>query len=213
MRVIFLLLSLATIAFDLSNGCSSSTGQPSMRTIPPPAKYTNYEMLSEVKNKIQVTTKIRPISFEVEWIIENFETLAMAEVEELKSDHFILKQTCWGNEFKNECTRHIFQMICNPYISYQKIIHLDFQLKKLKSDVEKDDNDHPTLGYFSFIAKYINYEMFSEDQTYLGSSRGTKSPINFGIGKRDGTVFRIYKEDIKSNDLKVGMNITILFQV
>ena len=211
MRVLFLLLNLATLAFDLSNGCSSSTGQPSYRTIPLPAKKAII-----VKNKIQVTTKIRPISFEVEWIIENFETLAMAEVEELKSDHFIFEpfeQTCWGNEPKKQCTRHIFQMICNPYISYQKIIHLDFQLKKLKSDVEKDDNDHPTLGYFSFNAKYINYEMFSEDQTYLGSSRGTKSPINFGIGKRDGTVFRIYKEDIKSNDLKVGMNITILFQV
>ena len=35
-----------------------------------------------------MTSKIRPVSFEVEWIIQNFETLAMAEVEELKFNHF-----------------------------------------------------------------------------------------------------------------------------
>ena len=153
-----------------------------------------------------MTSKIRPISFEVEWVIENFETLAMAEVEELKSDPFTFQDP--DDEACPYCRRYKFQMICNPYISYQEIAHLDFHLKELKFE-----DDYQTLGYFSFNAKYINYEMFSKDQTYLGSSRGTTNPINFGIGKRDGTIFRIYKGDIKSKNLKVGMNITILFQV
>ena len=199
MRFIFLVFSLATIGFDLSSGCSSSS-QPSKRTIP---QKQEKKAKKQTENKVQVTSKIRPISFEVEWVIENFETLAIAEVEELKSDPFVLKLPdgpFW--------VYHKFQMICNPYISYQEIAHLDFHLKELKFE-----DDYQTLGYFSFNAKYINYEMFSKDQTYLGSSRGTTNPINFGIGKRDGTIFRIYKGDIKSNNLKVGMNITILFQV
>ena len=202
MRFIFLVFSLATIGFDLSSGCSSSS-QPSKRTIP---QKQEKKAKKQTENKVQVTSKIRPISFDVEWVIENFETLAIAEVEELKSDPFVLKLPdgpFW--------VYHKFQMICNPYISYQEIAHLDFHLKKMKP--EGDEDDYPTLGYFSFDAKYINYEMFSKDQTYLGSSRGTQNPINFGIGKGDDTVFRIYKGDIKSKDLKVGMNITILFQV
>ena len=208
MRFIFLVFSLATIGFDLSSGCSSSS-QPSKRTIP---QKQEKKAKKQTENKVQVTSKIRPISFEVEWVIENFETLAIAEVEELKSDPFTFQDP--DDEFCPYCRRYKFQLICNPYISYQEIAHLDFHLKKMKP--EGDEDDYPTLGYFSFDAKYINYEMFSKDQTYLGSSgssRGTQNPINFGIGKGDDTVFRIYKGDIKSKDLKVGMNITILFQV
>ena len=180
-------------------------------------------------NKIQLTSEIRAIFFTVEWTIKNVETLAMLGVDQLKSDHFILKnEDCSSSKNpQRQFARHVFQMICNPSLDDDRQIdYLDFKLKKLDFDEVYDADGsswlydkYPTFGFFNFDAEDIKYEVFSTDlnreETYVGSSTEFATPVDFGIDQRDEIIFCIHKEDIQSqaNDLKVSMNLTILFEV
>ena len=185
--------------------------------------------------KIELTSKLRTSSFQIEWTIENFETLALVGAKELRSKHSFLQNPdrpldCNYKVPKIQCAGHIFQIVCQPHFENGKIQHLDFQLKKLKfEDVVAVDeynegwkfDTFPTFGYFSFNAGLTKYYMIRNERghkSYLGSSRDTEELIKFGIEKPDEITFRIIKEDIyrvpliRRKNLRVSVNLSILFE-
>ena len=185
--------------------------------------------------KIELTSKLRTSSFQIEWTIDNFETLALVGAKELRSKHSFLQNPdrpldCNYKVPKIQCAGHIFQIVCHPHFENGKIQHLDFQLKKLKfEDVVAVDeynegwkfDTYPTFGYFSFNAGLTKYYMIRNEwgrKTYLGSSRDTEKLIKFGIEKPDEITFRIIKDDIyrvpliRRKNLRVSVNLSILFE-
>ena len=258
MKGLFLILGLTLLVCDYANGCFSTRSQPCIPDLPDPEPIIDKEKIpafelrisdeKEVEQKvekviaepcienntIQLESEILAIFFPVEWTIKNFETLATLGVDQLKSNHFILKneemESCKNPQ--RQCARHIFQMICNPSLDDRQINYLDFKLKKLKFEeiYEADGaswmfNNYPSFGFFNFDTEdNIKFEVFSTDlsrdeETYLGSSTDYETPVNFGIDERDEITFCIHHEDIQSKvskvkqDLKVRMNLTIFFEV
>ena len=156
----------------------------------------------EVDNFIELTADIREISFPIKWTIKNWISLVNSRANEFNSSTFDLKHPEPKLTKQDQRSAiHRFYIRCKRGIDF-----LFFTLKK--ADVESESNAwryrFPTLGYITVIGPetiktfyYYNkrWDYFDKNETFSLD--------------RD---FAIAYEDIKSGDVQIMMNVTILFE-
>ena len=156
----------------------------------------------EVDNFIELTADIREISFPIKWTIKNWISLVNSRANEFNSYTFDLKHPEPKLTKQDQRSAiHRFYIRCKRGNDF-----LFFTLKK--DDIENESNAwryrFPTLGYITVIGpetiKTFNY--YSKKWDYFDKNE------TFSLD-RD---FAIAYEDIKSGDVQIMMNVTILFE-